>query len=86
MAICGATGGDRPDISIREIYQYHRQILGAPLGSRAEFRDLLTCLADGRLVPVVHTTVPLEQIHDGLHMLERRECFGKVAIRVQGVA
>ena len=86
MAICGATGGDRPEISIREIYQHHRQILGAPLGSRTEFRDLVNCLADGRLAPVVHTTIPLEQIHDGLHMLQRRECFGKVAIRVEGVA
>ena len=52
MAICGATDGDRPDISIREIYQQHRRILGAPLGSRAEFRDLVACLASGRLTPV----------------------------------
>ncbi|OLE13998.1 MAG: hypothetical protein AUG93_00360, partial [Armatimonadetes bacterium 13_1_20CM_4_65_7] len=28
MAICGATGGERPDIDIREIYQRHRRILG----------------------------------------------------------
>jgi NADPH:quinone reductase-like Zn-dependent oxidoreductase len=86
MAICGATNGDRPDISIREIYQQHRRILGAPLGSRAEFRDLLACLASGRLAPVLHATVPLERIHDGLRMLERRECFGKVAVRVEGGA
>jgi len=82
MAICGATDGDRPDISIREIYQRHRRILGAPLGSRAEFRDLVACLASGKLTPVLHDTVPLERIHDGLRMLERRECFGKVAVRV----
>jgi NADPH:quinone reductase-like Zn-dependent oxidoreductase len=82
MAICGATDGDRPDISIREIYQHHRHIMGAPLGSRAEFRDLIACLASGRLAPVIHATVPLERIHDGLRMLERRECFGKVAVRV----
>jgi NADPH:quinone reductase-like Zn-dependent oxidoreductase len=86
MAICGATDGDRPDISIREIYQHHRQILGAPLGSRAEFRDLLTCFASGRLAPVLHATVPLERIHDGLRMLERRECFGKIAVRVEGAS
>jgi NADPH2:quinone reductase len=86
MAICGATDGDRPDISIREIYQQHRRILGAPLGSRAEFRDLVACLASGRLAPVVHATVPLDRIHDGLRMMERRECFGKVAVRVDGGA
>ena len=82
MAICGATAGDSPAISIREIYQQHRRILGAPLGSRAEFRDLVQCLASGRLEPVVHTTMPLDRIHDGLRLLERRDAFGKIAIDV----
>jgi NADPH:quinone reductase-like Zn-dependent oxidoreductase len=86
MAICGATDGDDPGISIREIYQHHRRILGAPLGSRAEFRDLLACLASGRLTPVLHATVTLERIHDGLRMLERREYFGKIAVRVEATS
>ena len=82
MTICGATAGDSPSISIREIYQQHRRILGAPLGSRAEFRDLVQCLASGRLEPVVHTTMTLDRIHDGLRLLERRDAFGKIAIQV----
>jgi NADPH2:quinone reductase len=82
MAICGATAGDSPDISIREIYQQHRQILGTPLGSRAEFHDLVRCLAAGRLRPVVHAQIPLEQIHDGLRMLESRSFIGKIAVKV----
>ena len=86
MAICGATAGDMPEISIREIYQQHRQILGAPLGSRGEFRDLVACLASGRLEPVVHTTVPLERIHDGLKLLATRDFFGKIAIRVGDIS
>jgi NADPH:quinone reductase-like Zn-dependent oxidoreductase len=86
MTICGATDGDQPAISIREIYQQHRRILGATLGSRAEFRDLVSCLASGRLRPILHATVPLERIHDGLRMLERRECFGKVAISLEDTA
>jgi len=82
MAICGATAGDVPRISIREIYQQHRRILGAPLGSRSEFRTLVALLASGRLQPVVHVTVALDRIHEALRMLERREFFGKVALRV----
>lgn len=82
MAICGATAGDAVTISVREIYQRHRRILGAPLGSRAEFRDLVACLASGRLEPVVHTTVPLDRIHEGLRLLASREFFGKIAIQV----
>jgi NADPH2:quinone reductase len=82
MAICGATAGDAVAISVREIYQQHRRILGAPLGSRAEFHDLVACLGSGRLEPVVHTTVPLDRIHDGLRLLASREFFGKIAIEV----
>src|SRR5699024_6656924 len=37
MMICGATGGDQPEISIREIYQAHRQIIGAPSGGWNDF-------------------------------------------------
>jgi NADPH2:quinone reductase len=82
MAICGATAGDSPSISIREIYQQHRRILGAPLGTRGEFSSLVRCLASGRLQPVVHTTMTLDRIHDGLRMLEQRDFFGKIAIAV----
>jgi NADPH:quinone reductase-like Zn-dependent oxidoreductase len=83
MAICGATAGDSPSISIREIYQAHRRILGAPLGTRAEFTAMVRAFAAGRLEPVVHTTVRLEEIHEGLRLLERREFFGKVAVSVE---
>lgn len=82
MAICGATAGDAPSISIREIYQAHRRILGAPLGTRAEFTAMVRAFAAGRLEPVVAATIPLERIHEGLRMLERREFFGKVAVTV----
>jgi NADPH:quinone reductase-like Zn-dependent oxidoreductase len=82
MAICGATAGDAPSISIREIYQAHRRILGAPLGTRTEFTALVRAFAAGRLEPVVAATVPLERIHEGLRLLETREFFGKVAVSV----
>lgn len=82
MAICGATAGDTPEISIREIYQWHRQILGAPLGTRAEFHDLVRALASGALEPAVDVEVPLEHIHDALRRLESRAFVGKIAVRV----
>lgn len=80
LAICGATAGDAPAISIREIYQAHRRILGAPLGSRGEFTALVRALASGRLRPLLHDTIPLSRIHDALDILERRAFFGKVAL------
>jgi NADPH:quinone reductase-like Zn-dependent oxidoreductase len=47
-----------------------------------EFRALVQSLASGRLKPVVHSTIPLTAIHDGLEALERRDVFGKIAVRV----
>jgi NADPH2:quinone reductase len=81
MAICGATSGDLPAISIREVYQHHRRILGAPLGTRSEFSALAASLVSGRLQPVVDATLPLHRLTDGLRLLERRDFFGKIAIK-----
>ena len=81
MAICGATSGDNPEISIREVYQSHRRILGAPLGNRTDFRNLLRCIFDGTLAPVVHARLPLDRIQEGLKKLEARDFFGKIVIQ-----
>jgi NADPH2:quinone reductase len=80
LAICGATAGDAPEISIREIYQQHRRILGAPLGSLSDFRRMVRCVVSGDLPPVVGVRLPLERIQQGLTMLEDRSVFGKVIV------
>jgi NADPH2:quinone reductase len=80
MVVCGATSGDAPEISIRELYQQHRRILGAPLGTRREFRDVTQALVRGALAPIVHATLPLDRIHEALHLLDSRASFGKVVL------
>lgn len=82
MVVCGATAGDAPPISIREIYQAHRRILGAPLGNRAEFSALVRAFAAGVLQPVAPVTVTLDRIHEGLRLLEDRDFFGKVSVAI----
>ncbi|KIL48490.1 hypothetical protein KP78_15730 [Jeotgalibacillus soli] len=37
LVLSGATAGDSPDLSIREIYQRHRKILGVPMGNWEDF-------------------------------------------------
>ncbi|MGH2699109.1 MAG: zinc-binding dehydrogenase [Actinomycetota bacterium] len=80
MTICGAAAGDNPDLSIREIYQSHRRIIGAPLGSRRDFRAVLDLLSRGLLQPHLHAVLPLEQIAQGHRVLEEGVAFGKVVI------
>lgn len=80
MVICGATAGDDPEMSIREIYQSHRQVLGAPLGNRRDFRAVLDLLSRGELDPVVHATLSLEDVAEAHRLVEESEAFGKVVV------
>lgn len=81
MVICGATSGASPDIDIRSVYQHHRQIRGAPMGNRQEFRDVGQLVARGTLEPLVDRVLPLQRIEEGHRALEEREVVGKVVIR-----
>ena len=81
MVVCGATSGADPDIDIRSIYQRHRQIRGAPMGNRAQFRDVLSLVARGELEPQIDRVLPLEQIAEGHRAIENRAVFGKVVLR-----
>lgn len=80
MLICGATIGDDPELSIREIYQSHRQILGAPLGNRQDFKAVLDLLARGELEPVLHDTMALEEVSEAHRLMETGTVFGKVVL------
>lgn len=80
MLICGATIGDDPGLSIREIYQSHRQILGAPMGNRRDFRAVLDLLARGELRPRIHATLPLEEVAEAHRLIEEGTVFGKVVL------
>jgi NADPH:quinone reductase-like Zn-dependent oxidoreductase len=80
MLICGATIGDDPDLSIREIYQSHRKILGAPLGNRQDFQSVLDMLSRGEIKPVIHATMPLEAVAEAHRLIEEGKSFGKVVL------
>lgn len=82
MVICGATGGDQPDLSIREVYQHHRQILGAPMGNWQDFLDVSRLVFRGQLVPEVYAVYPLERIAEAEDALEARQHFGKVVVSI----
>lgn len=82
MMLCGATGGDQPDISIREIYQAHRQIIGAPFGGWNDFVDIVQMLDRTGLRPVVHATYPMTEIADAHRLIEQSQHVGKVVVTI----
>ena len=62
LVLSGATGGDRGEISIREIYQWHRRVLGAPMGNWEDFLQVTELVWRGILSPQIHRVYPLEEI------------------------
>lgn len=83
MVVCGATGGDRPDISIRELYQAHRQILGAPCGGWNDFVDATAFLSQTGVRPLIHATVPMDKIADAHQLIDLDQHIGKVVVDLQ---
>lgn len=84
LVLSGATGGDRGEISIREIYQWHRKVLGAPMGNWEDFLQVTSLVWRGVLVPQIHAVYPLEHIAEAERELEERRHFGKIVIQVAG--
>lgn len=80
MVVCGASGGERPNIDIREVYQRHRQILGAPMGNVSDFETVMDLVFRGEIDPVIHTVLPLSQVREAHRAFEAREHFGKIVL------
>ncbi len=83
LVICGASSGNRPNIDIRELYQRHRKVLGAPMGSLRDLQTVVSFVTRGEIAPVIDRVLPLEEVAEGHRALEAGEQFGKIVIRVQ---
>jgi NADPH:quinone reductase-like Zn-dependent oxidoreductase len=82
LVVCGATLGNRPEFDIREVYQRHRSIHGAPMGN---WRDLVAAMGlafRGELTPAIDRICPLAEAVAAHRRAESREGFGKVVLRV----
>jgi NADPH2:quinone reductase len=81
MVVCGATSGADPDLDIRSVYQRHRRIVGAPMGSRSDFRAVGRLIARGEVAPTIDRVLPLADVAEGHRAIEDREVFGKVVVK-----
>ncbi len=80
LVTCGATTGFDPQEDLRHIFYRQITILGSTMGSGREFRDMLRCVQNGALRPVVDRVLPLERAADAHRALEGREAFGKIVL------
>ena len=79
---CGATAGFDPKEDLRFIWSYELKILGANGWMREDLETLIDMIGDGSLKPSIHKVFPLEDVNEAFRVLEDREVFGKVVVKV----
>ena len=77
---CGATSGAALATDFRLVFFKSLSILGSTMGGAAELLEVLEHVAAGRLRPVVHGVLPLEDVAEGHRILEGRQARGKVVL------
>ncbi len=80
LVSCGVTTGNIGEINIRKMYQKQLTIMGSALGTTAELRTLVRLAEQGKLVPIIDRTLPLDQASEAHQLLESRKNFGKVCL------
>ena len=81
LVTCGATSGGDPPAAIHRIFWKQISILGSTMGSPEEFRRVMRLVFEGRLAPVIHDVLPLEEARRAHELLEAGEVFGKLLLK-----
>jgi NADPH:quinone reductase-like Zn-dependent oxidoreductase len=80
LATCGATTGNDGHTNIWSLFAKEMSLIGSYGGTRADLATVLGLVAAGKLKPVLHRTLPLENVAEAQRMLESRSTFGKIVI------
>jgi NADPH:quinone reductase-like Zn-dependent oxidoreductase len=77
----GATSDSQANIKLSLVYWHQLSILGATMGSPADFASMLALVNAHQIVPVVDSVWPLSEGCRAFERLAHGEQFGKIVIR-----
>ncbi len=80
LVTCGATSGYEGRTDLRALFAKNLSIHGSYMGRLAEFDEVRSHIAAGRLRPVVDRVLPLGEARAAHEAMERREQFGKIVL------
>lgn len=80
LVTCGWPAGREVGFDLMDLCRMRKQIIGAAGKSADDLHRCLELVERGRLSPEIAATFPLEQVREGVELLERRAAFGKVVI------
>ncbi len=82
LVTCGATAGGSPETDLTPIFTKHLQIFGSTLGSRDEFRQLLSFMAVAEIKPIIDQVFPLSEAAAAQRRMEEAKQFGKIVLQI----
>lgn len=80
MVHCGVTTGAEASVNLSAIYWNHLTIMGSTMGSREDFRQLLSAVKSSRLYPIVDSVHPIERARVAMERMETGQQFGKIVL------
>lgn len=80
LVTCGAHSGEVVPFDIIPFFRTQKSIIGSFVYTRGEVEACLELARRGKIVPLVHETLPLEQAKEAMDMMESREFFGKILL------
>lgn len=76
----GGTSGAKVEADVRAIFWKQISVHGSTMGTPTEFREVMQLVFTGRLRPIVHEVLTLEEVRAAHELLEAGEVFGKLVI------
>jgi NADPH:quinone reductase-like Zn-dependent oxidoreductase len=80
IVICGSTTGPKVGLDLRHIYIKHQQIIGSTMGNRKDLSELTSLMEDGKIKPIIGSSLSYKDIQQAHQILENNQQMGKVVV------
>jgi len=82
LVTCGAHGGGKVPINMNDFYRRHLSIVSAAAAPRHQMDTVYRLAGEGKLLPHIHRTFPLEHAREAHALVTSRDVFGRVVLAV----
>ncbi len=82
VVIAGTTSGDIGTQDLSEVYYRQLTILGARMGTKIEFQNVVKLIAESKLKPVIDKIFPLQNVAEAQKRMEEGKHLGKIVLEV----
>jgi NADPH:quinone reductase-like Zn-dependent oxidoreductase len=79
-AVAGAIGGPLVELDIRTLYLKDLSLFGCTVLEKGVFANLVRCIEQDDIVPVVDKTFPLDQITEAQKYFVTKQHTGKIVL------